>query len=198
MGHWVSIGESPSTCSTHEDLLLPQPEWATDGSRQDIKENVLCCQNPTNLNKQNAMVNDFTPIWMDASHGWEGGSHDDAAEFCEKFGNRKLCPYSAYCPHGPGQPVMGGHDTDFDTEGEQWAPVYPGAKKNNWVMIGTKYQNRATTCMDNEELEGEEPSWGLSRENASMRSTLCAVHFSVIDLFCQCKRIIREVNKLCV
>ena len=95
---------------------------------------------------------------------------------CRGFGNRKICPYTAYCPHGPGQPVMGGHETDFKTEGEQWAPVY-GEKYNHWVMIGQKYQNRATTCMDNEELEGEESSWGSSKENASMKKYIMCCSF---------------------
>lgn len=78
---WVSIGQSPSTCSTHEELKLPQPEWATDGSRQEIKQHLLCCQKPSNLPKQQNLENDLDPIWMDNSHGWEGGSHEDAVEF---------------------------------------------------------------------------------------------------------------------
>ena len=72
---------------------------------------------------------------------------------------------------------MGGHEEDFGTEGEQWAPVYGGVKTNQWVMIGQKYQNRATTCMDSEQLEGDEPSWGLSKENASMKKYIMCCSF---------------------
>lgn len=113
---------------------------------------------------------------MDSSHGYEGGSHADAMAFCESFGNRKLCPYTGYCPHGPGQPVMGGHAADFNTEGEQWAPVY-GQNKNHWVMIGMKYQNKATTCMTSEELEGEMPAWGMTKENAQLKKYILCCSF---------------------
>lgn len=161
--YWVSIGQSPSACNTHEELLLPQPGWADDGSQQEVKNNVLCCQNPNHLAKEQSLKKNLDPVWMDASHGWQGGSHDDATQFCQSFGNRELCPYSGYCPHGPGQSVMGGHDADFRSEGEQWAPVY--GEKNRWVMIGMKYQNSATTCMGSSELEGNDPDW----ENASAK-----------------------------
>eukprot|EP00581_Thalassiosira_minuscula_P005828 CAMPEP_0183746012 /NCGR_PEP_ID=MMETSP0737-20130205/66532_1 /TAXON_ID=385413 /ORGANISM="Thalassiosira miniscula, Strain CCMP1093" /LENGTH=2336 /DNA_ID=CAMNT_0025981691 /DNA_START=12 /DNA_END=7019 /DNA_ORIENTATION=- len=155
--YWISVGDTRSLCATHGELLLDQPGWASDGSQQELKENVLCCQNPKFVQKEQNLMKDLSPIWMDTSHGWDGGSHEEAAEFCESFGNRRICPYTAYCPHGPGQPVMGGHTVDINTEGEQWAPVF--GETNHWVMIGQKYQNRATTCMDSQELEGRMPDW---------------------------------------
>jgi hypothetical protein len=115
---WISVGESAVVCATHEDMLLPVPEWITDGSEHESKQNVLCCQNPQHLEKELSLTNDVDPLWMDAIHGWAGGSHDDANKFCESFNFRRLCPYSAYCPHGMGQEPMGGHATDFNTEGE--------------------------------------------------------------------------------
>lgn len=60
---WISIGQSPNTCSTHEDLLLPQPEWAVDGSNQEVKDNILCCQSPKHLQKEQSLMNDLNPIW---------------------------------------------------------------------------------------------------------------------------------------
>jgi len=172
--YWISIGEV-NTCITHEEMLLPLPSWAADGSRTELKEHVLCCQNPKYLAKEQSMHDDLSPIWMDTSHGWSGGSHDEAGKFCETFGNRKPCPYTAYCPHGPGHPVMGGHATDFNTEGEHWAPVY--GEQNHWVMIGQKYQNRATTCMGNMELEGRVPDWGTSQYNAEMKKHVMCCAF---------------------
>ena len=72
-----------------------------------------------------------------------------------------------------GQPVIGGHVEDFNMIGEQWAPVYHESsvhnQYNSWVMIGQKYQNSATTCMDSYELLGREPEWGMSDENADMK-----------------------------
>jgi len=38
---WISIGQTPHTCSSHGDLQLPQPAWAVDGSMQEVKKNVL-------------------------------------------------------------------------------------------------------------------------------------------------------------
>ena len=58
----------------------------------------------------------------------------------------------------------------FVPQGEQWAPVYHNSSPSNyWVMIGQKYQNSATTCMDNWELEGHSPNWGLSDERADLK-----------------------------
>ena len=67
------------------------------------------------------------------------------------------------CPNGPGQSPMGGHSVDFNREGEQWSPVF--GSENNWVMIGQKYENSATTCYTHRELEGGSPSWGLTNDN---------------------------------
>jgi len=173
--YWVSVGTNQDTCVTHEELQLSIPEWALDGSRQDLKGHILCCQNPEYLEKEESMKKELSPIWMDASHGWDGGSHVDAVKFCDDFGMRKLCPYTAYCPHGPGQPAIGGHATDFNTEGEQWAPIY--GEKNHWVMIGQKYQNRATMCMDSEGLEGVMPDWGMSKENANLKKYILCCSF---------------------
>jgi len=121
-------------------------------------------------------MKDLNPIWMDSSQGYEGGMHEDADAFCARFGNRKLCPYSGYCPHGPGQPVMGGHATDFNTEGEQWSPVY-STSKNEWVMIGSKYQNKATTCMTSDALEGETPAWASTKDNAEQKKYILCCSF---------------------
>lgn len=169
---WVMVGTvdhiSFSTCMTHDQINRgEEPEWGIDGTRTEIKENILCCQNPNNLLKERNFAKQLDPIWLDESHGWTGGSHDDAMEFCETLGRRKLCPYVAYCPHGPGQSVMGGHTHDFNTAGEQWAPIY--GENNHWVMVGRKYDNSATTCMDNLALEGGEPYWGLGKERAEVK-----------------------------
>jgi len=173
--YWVSIGENLDTCATHEELQVATPGWVLAGNQEELKENILCCQNPQNLAKEQSYKKEFNPIWMDASHGWDGGSHDEAIQFCKGFGMRELCPYAAYCPHGPGQPAMGGHATDFNTEGEQWAPIY--GETNNWVMIGQKYQNRATMCMNSEELEGVKPDWGMSKENADLKKYIMCCSF---------------------
>ena len=70
---------------------------------------------------------------------------------------------------------MGGHKTDLNTEGEQWAPLF--GEDNHWVMIGQKYGNSATTCMDSYELEGEPPDWGTSNSNASKKKFIMCCSF---------------------
>ena len=72
------------------------------------------------------------------------------------------------CPHGPGQPVMGGrHQLTFTTTGEQYAPVMGG--NNHWVYIGTKDDERSATCMTHRQLEGSSPSWGLNSERSEVK-----------------------------
>jgi len=178
---WVLIGTfndlSWSTCMTYSQINQQKhPEWGIDGSQPELKENVLCCQNPNNRIKEQNYVTHLDPIWLDDSHGWKGGSHKDAMEFCSSIGRKKLCPYAAYCPYGPGHPAIGGHTQDFSVSGEQWAPIY-GENSNHWVMIGQKYDNSATTCMDNYELEGGEPDWGLSEERAEVKNHIMCCSF---------------------
>lgn len=68
--------------------------------------------------------------------------------------------------------------TDFNTEGELWAPVYgQNGQENHWVQIGQKYQNRATTCMDSRELGGSGPDWGASNEDAEMKKYIMCCSF---------------------
>ena len=86
-------------------------------------------------------------------------------------------PFNSFldCPHGPGQPVIGGHIEDFNMEGEQWAPLHRDS--NYWVVIGRKYENSATTCMDNWELKGHVPSWGMSNERADLKKHIMCCSF---------------------
>ncbi|KAL7551820.1 hypothetical protein ACHAWF_015014 [Thalassiosira exigua] len=105
----------------------------------------------------------FKPLWLD----WNGGSHDEAIQFCKRIGGRELCPYSAICPYGPGHNVMAGRrPVDFSSEGEQYAPVY-GA--NRWTMVGQKNGDPSSTCQSHEQLEGRLPTWGLSLERPEIK-----------------------------
>jgi len=183
---WLLIGDidgnSRSTCSTLGAIRGMKLEgWDLDYDPDDhlfeLKEHVMCCLNPNHLLKEIKFAKQLNRIWLDESFGWKGGSHDEAQEFCSKLGvNKILCPYAAYCPHGPGQPVIGGHSEDFIMEGEQWAPASRG-DSSYWIQIGRKYQNSATTCMDNFELEGQEPSWGASNERADLKKHIMCCDF---------------------
>lgn len=185
-GEWILVGTldgvAQSTCAAFDDVRGMKPKgWSVDEGESELKENVLCCLNPNHLLKEMNFARDLDRIWLGESFGWKGGSHDDAVEFCQKLGNKKLCPYAAYCPHGAGQPVIGGHVEDFTALGEQWAPVHHASSNddeaNYWVMIGQKYGNSATTCMDNWELEGGAPEWGTSDDNAEMKKYVMCCSF---------------------
>jgi hypothetical protein len=119
------------------------------------------------LGMEQLIHTELEPIWLGAKDGWNGGSHDDAMEFCQNFRGKQLCPYAAYCPHGSGQPVLGRHRVDFNAEGVLYAPVF--GNENHWVMIGQKGENSATTCMSHYQLEGSYPTWGLTDEQSEYK-----------------------------
>lgn len=65
-------------------------------------------------------------------------------------------------------------------EGEQWAPV--SAYNNDdtsvghdWIMIGTKYDDRSTTCSEYERLNGgNSPPWTVEGSNTNLKEhVLC-------------------------
>lgn len=169
---WIMVGtqnsNQTSTCLPYDVLNDGNyPLWAVDGTLTELKQNILCCSKQEALSVEDSTTAKFNSIWLDESHGWSGGSYQDAEAFCEGLGGKHVCPYSAYCPHGPGMNPKGGHSADFTSEGEQWAPV--SGKNNAWVMIGRKYDNSATTCLTHEQLEGGDPDWGLTTDNAGAK-----------------------------
>jgi len=172
--NWIMIGSKdgdPSNiCLQYEELNKGKsPPWTADGSKTELKEHVLCCAQQESIKHEQDVSRGMNPIWMDNSHGWSGGSYDDAVKFCHDLGGKRICPYAAYCPHGPGMQPMGQHSANFNYEGEQWAPVFAEGVENNWVQIGTKYGNSATTCFSHVQLEGSPPEWGMSGDNSSAK-----------------------------
>ena len=150
---------------------------------------------------EDAIAEGLKPIWLGLDDGWLGGSHSDGEWFCSGLG-KQLCPYAgklllcycfqlsikyiffspccvpfplAYCPHGPGQPISSGHTTDISDV--QWAPVF--GSENYWVMVGMKHGNSATTCFTHEDLEGGEPSWGLSTDNHEIKQHIMCCDASI-------------------
>eukprot|EP00579_Thalassiosira_antarctica_P029645 CAMPEP_0202030230 /NCGR_PEP_ID=MMETSP0905-20130828/64388_1 /ASSEMBLY_ACC=CAM_ASM_000554 /TAXON_ID=420261 /ORGANISM="Thalassiosira antarctica, Strain CCMP982" /LENGTH=1463 /DNA_ID=CAMNT_0048594023 /DNA_START=42 /DNA_END=4433 /DNA_ORIENTATION=- len=172
--NWIMVGTKDgdplSTCSQYEQLYDGKsPPWTADGSKTELKEHVLCCAQQESMKHEHDISRGMKPIWLDNSHGWSGGSYDDAVKFCQDLGRKRLCPYAAYCPHGPGMQPMGEHSADFNLEGEQWAPVFGEGEANNWVLIGRKYDNSATTCYSHQQLEGSSPDWGWSSGNSGAK-----------------------------
>jgi len=121
----------------------------------------------------------FKPLWLGAKEGWNGGSHDDAIEFCESIRGMKICPFAAICPKGDGEDamVMGGrHMVEFKVEDEQYAPVF--GKGNNWVMIGQKDGDPRTKCKTYHQLERGDPDWGLTSDRADIKKHIMCCNFN--------------------
>jgi len=168
---WVLIGtvdgDQSNTCSGYDQLNNGRsPPWTADGSQTELKEHVLCCAKQSEIKYEQEVSIGINPIWLDEKHGWSGGSYQDGVKFCRELGGKKLCPYTVYCPHGPGVQPIGGHSADFNIEGEQWAPYFAEDELMHWVQVGTKYDNSATTCYTHHQLEGGPPVWGLSNESS--------------------------------
>ncbi|KAL7550772.1 hypothetical protein ACHAWF_013996 [Thalassiosira exigua] len=191
-------GDPTTTCQPYSSITNngDAPTWAVDGSDSFHRKYVLCCKDPSyvsnglsnptvdlstgkpdipaenlsdeNFNLETEIAKELASEWLDVTDGWAGGSHADAEGFCSKRGNGKqLCPYAAYCPFGPGQPVSKGHSANISAEGVQWAPVF--GHNNHWVMVGQKHKNSATTCFGHEDLEGDQPDWGLTSEKPEIK-----------------------------
>ena len=161
---WILIGTlfgiPTTTCGSYSELkgrpTAPPAQWDGNDGPSEHKQHILCCKeeelDEQGNNLEETMRDQHRPVWFDFIDGWEGGSWKDAEEFCYGHGGRQLCSYLAYCPYGNGKSAMRGHRYDFDTQGEQWAPI--DDEEVGWVMIGQKYQNSATTCLSFVSLEG--------------------------------------------
>lgn len=125
--HWVLIGRfnnaKTTTCLDYNQLFGEVPSWATDDSRKELKQHILCCASSqtlqsssivdiqtsstssttTTTTKSSAMIEstiDENPgTWYGVSDGWVGGSRIDAIKFCYNQGENAngiplmLCPY---------------------------------------------------------------------------------------------------------
>ena len=100
---WVLIGsiDGIATCTSYSDNYGTNAPWDQDGSSEDKKQHVLCCQKKNYVQSDSSgvamtldevMTNELKPVWYDQSHGWNGASHNDAVLFCSANGNRELCP----------------------------------------------------------------------------------------------------------
>ena len=174
-----SIPESMIPVIHHEDTTVQVIQQQPGPSAMTEELTALTPQEEesTKTGYAHTLHERYKPLWLSSNEGWNGGSHDDAVEFCSSIRGKQLCPYSAMCPHGPGMPVMGGrHQLTFTTAGEQYAPVMGG--NNHWVYIGTKDNERSATCKTHRQLEGSAPSWGLNSERSEVKQHImcCTVN----------------------
>jgi hypothetical protein len=98
----VQIGtmDGASTCTTYSSTYGTEAPWDSNGESEDKKQHILCCQRKNVVTDefgnestiQEVMANSLQPVWYSESHGWNGGTHNDAVLFCSASGNRELCP----------------------------------------------------------------------------------------------------------
>jgi hypothetical protein len=124
-----------------------------DGNAAVVSTNVKIQQ------REKAVISAFQPVWFASSHGWSGTTYDDAIDFCESYNHMVLCPFSAYCPSGPGSPPLSGSMV-LDLDGEEWAPV--NGPLNSWVQLGSIDGRSDTQCALYHDLYmGNRPQWGV-------------------------------------
>ncbi len=89
-------GNASSTCRKYEDLNDGKsPSWTVDNSQTKLKKHILCWMDPNKLSEEAVVSKGMDSIWLDESHGWNGGSYSDGEQFWEGLGGKKLCPYTA-------------------------------------------------------------------------------------------------------
>jgi hypothetical protein len=116
--------------------------------------------------REKAVISAFQPVWFASSHGWDGTTYDAAVNFCESYDHMVLCPFSAYCPNGPGSPPLSGSMV-LEIDGEEWAPV--NGPPNSWVQLGTISGEPNSRCALYHDLLGNRPQWGLDGSKPELK-----------------------------
>ena len=170
---WVLIG------TMHDDpftqcIVKESPSFGYDKSQSELKLHIMCCDkeqssgssNSTSKPVEDSIVSSSAndPVWYNSNDGWNGGSHESAIIFCLSK-KKALCPVETYCPHGKNSPPLTGQGkVGLDEDFEQWAPAID--KENFWIMVGWYEMDETTQCMDQDEILGKYPSWGLDGSNS--------------------------------
>ena len=166
---WVSVS-AEDTCVPYHSRNLP-PEWGLTGNlNEQITRHIMCCHERKDglgitlegqaaldsgfavsverSDAEQAVMDYFHPVWYSTKHGYKGGSHEEANEFCKMIGGKRLCPLEAYCPNGIATEDSVHTALFLDRppfHGEQWAPVR-SRSESDWVMVGTARDHPMSTC----------------------------------------------------
>jgi hypothetical protein len=132
----------------------------SDGNVAVVSDNIKIQQ------REKAVIAAFQPIWFASSHGWDGSTYDAAVDFCDSYDHMVLCPFSAYCPNGPGSPPLSGSMV-LELDGEEWAPV--NGPPNSWVQLGTISGEPNSRCALYHDLLGNRPQWGLDGSKPELK-----------------------------
>lgn len=102
------------------------------------------------------VINDFSARNSLLNLNYSGGTREEAIQFCQELGDdRTLCPYSAYCPQGPGNHV---YSAPAELSGEIWAPMLTNSDDScKYVMIGQLFNGDTrmtcrTSCSSNKRM----------------------------------------------
>jgi len=169
----VDIVEDTDATTTTSDIQ-------SDSQVESTEPTVTSINQSSSFDMTSTLHRKFKPFWLSSNDGWNGGSYDDAVEFCSSIRGKQLCPYSVMCPHGPQNAVMGGYRrVEFEVDGEQYAPILGG--ENHWVMIGNMELNddgTSSKCMTHRQLEGKAPEWGLNDDRKELKKYImcCTVN----------------------
>jgi hypothetical protein len=79
---WVMVGkldeDDPMTCVTHMRMFGHNPSWGLDGSRPELKEHILCCQDDTSTDAVNE-DGGGAPTYSDGN-AIDGSNYDTTAD----------------------------------------------------------------------------------------------------------------------
>jgi len=171
---WVSVGPQ-DTCTPYNAINSVPPAWGLSGIGSDeVTQNIMCCLEPgdgTLLHLQNessgveadfdisversaaeqSAMDDFHPVWYNKRHGYHGTSLEEAEQFCNNIGDKRLCPLEAYCPNGnPSQTDDKALFLDRSSfSGEQWAPISGELRNTNdsgWILVGSVSDDSTAVC----------------------------------------------------
>jgi hypothetical protein len=200
---WILVGTSDgdptSTCKTHEDLHDDRkPTWGEDGTFTHLKENIMCCMNPSQVETisetddtgsssetaQNTPSNTVTSpnnaldveqlMQTQLKPIWVG--EDEGWKGGSHQDAMEFCKTirgKQLCPYSAYCPHGAGSQVmgkhKRDFNAEGELYAPVFSNENHWVMIGQKGSNSATTCMSHYQLEGSNPEWGLTSEKAELK-----------------------------
>lgn len=149
---WIQISPD-DTCMPYNSMNTLPPDWGLTGENKAETSHIMCCETDDNWipEDQTAAVvvssapsqvdklamDMFKPIWFGRKHGWHGGSHQEAAQFCNNIGDMEFYPIMALCPDGK---TLFNDMQPFP--GEQWSPLSDG----DWALTGSIEADPSATC----------------------------------------------------
>lgn len=220
---WVSVGPQ-ETCMPYNAYNPVPPEWGLSGNgSEEVTQHIMCCMEPEDgfgihlaseshgidadfdiseerSDEEQSIMDYYHPVWYTRRHGYHGTTHQEAEQFCNNIGGKRLCPLEAYCPNG--QPSQMKHKALFldrnSFEGEQWAPISGKGKIDNdpgWIAVGAVGGYSTATCSTYESLASvADKLWdGGDSPSEHKQHVLCCANEEQVDQVETTEQIIRDL-----